>query len=129
MGSMNPLAQTNLLDISIHHSTSLMNGDKSFNVVYNTSNGYDTSCIDRWRPIKAYITEPEVCGNDIFVPRFENVVPFNLQVQMEPNALQDSAMLALQIQTLIANVEELTRQNQEMRLQLQQEETAFINIK
>jgi len=48
---------------------------------------------------------------------------------MEPNALQDSAMLALQIQTLIANVEELTRQNQEMRLQLQQEETAFINIK
>ena len=34
----------------------------------------------------------------------------------------DSTALALQIQTLIASVEELTRQNQEMRSQLQQEE-------
>ena len=39
---------------------------------------------------------------------------------MESN--QDSAALALQIQTFTANVEELTRQNQEMRLRLQQEE-------
>ena len=39
---------------------------------------------------------------------------------MESN--QDSAVLALQIQTLTTSVEELTRQNQEMRLQLQQKE-------
>ena len=36
---------------------SLTNGGKPFNVVDNTSNGYKTSCIDRWRPIKAYIIE------------------------------------------------------------------------
>ena len=41
---------------------------------------------------------------------------------MESNANQDLATLALQIQTLAATVEELTRQNQEMRLQLQQED-------
>ena len=41
---------------------------------------------------------------------------------MEYNIPQDSATLALQIQTLTASVEELTKQNQEMRLQLQQEE-------
>ena len=41
---------------------------------------------------------------------------------MEPNTLQDSTTLALQIQTLTANMEELTQQNQEMRLRLQQEE-------
>ena len=41
---------------------------------------------------------------------------------MESNTPQDSAALALQAQTLATNVEELTRQNQEMRLQLQQEE-------
>ena len=40
---------------------------------------------------------------------------------MESNVNQDLAALALQIQTLIASVEELTRQNQEMRLRLQQE--------
>ena len=39
---------------------------------------------------------------------------------MESN--QDSVTLALQICTLTASVEELTRQNQEMRLRLQQEE-------
>ena len=39
---------------------------------------------------------------------------------MESN--QASAALALQIQTLTASVEELIRQNQEMRLGLQQEE-------
>jgi len=39
---------------------------------------------------------------------------------MESN--QDPTTLALQVQALAANVEELTRQNQEMRLQLQQEE-------
>ena len=39
---------------------------------------------------------------------------------MESN--QDSAALAQQVQTLAATVEELTRQNHEMKLQLQQEE-------
>ena len=39
---------------------------------------------------------------------------------MESN--QDSAALAQQVQALAATVEELTRQNQEMRLRLQQEE-------
>lgn len=46
---------------------------------------------------------------------------------MESNAPQDLAALALQIQTLIANVEELTKQNQEMRLQLQQEDNRDVN--
>ena len=55
----------------------------------------------------------------IFALRFESVVPVNSQIQMESN--QDFAVLALQIQTLIASVEELTRQNQEKRLLLQQE--------
>ena len=41
---------------------------------------------------------------------------------METNAKQDPATLALQIQTYATNVEELTRQNQEMRLLLQQED-------
>ena len=39
---------------------------------------------------------------------------------MESN--QDSVALAQQVQALVATVEELTRQNQEMRLRLQQEE-------
>ena len=39
---------------------------------------------------------------------------------MESN--QDSVALAQQIQALVAIVEELTRQNQEMKLRLQQEE-------
>ena len=39
---------------------------------------------------------------------------------MESN--QDSAALTQQIQVLVATVEELTRQNQEMKLRLQQEE-------
>ena len=41
---------------------------------------------------------------------------------MEPNTPQDFDTLALQIQTLTISMEELTRQNQEMRLWLQQEE-------
>ena len=41
---------------------------------------------------------------------------------MESNVPQDLVVLALQIQTLTASMEELTRQNQEMRLQLQQED-------
>ena len=52
--------------------------------------------------------------------RFEKVVPINFYIQMESN--QDSTTLAQQIQALAATVEELTRQNQEMKLQLQQEE-------
>ena len=39
---------------------------------------------------------------------------------MESN--QDSTTLAQQIQVLVATIEELTRQNQEMKLRLQQEE-------
>ena len=39
---------------------------------------------------------------------------------MESN--QDSTALAQQVQALAATVEELIRQNQEMKLQLQQEE-------
>ena len=41
---------------------------------------------------------------------------------MESNVNQDPAALALQIQMLTAIVEELTRQNQEMRLRLQSED-------
>ena len=41
---------------------------------------------------------------------------------MESNANQDPIALALQIQTFTATVEELTRQNQEMRYRLQQED-------
>ena len=40
---------------------------------------------------------------------------------MESN--QDTAALAQQIQAMVATVEELTRQNQEMKLRLQQEES------
>lgn len=38
---------------------------------------------------------------------------------MESNVQQDPMALALQIQMLIANVEELIKQNQEMRQRLQ----------
>ncbi|XP_075648686.1 uncharacterized protein LOC142619444 [Castanea sativa] len=41
---------------------------------------------------------------------------------MESSTPQGSGALALQIQTITANIKQLTRQNQEMRLQLQQEE-------
>ena len=61
-----------------------------------------------------------VCGDDIFVFRFKNVVSINIYIQIESHP--DSTTLALQVQALVTIVEELTRQNQEMRLQLQQEE-------
>ena len=41
---------------------------------------------------------------------------------MESNANQDPTTLALQIQLLVTTMEELTRQNQEMRQQLQQKD-------
>ena len=41
---------------------------------------------------------------------------------MESNVSQDPTALALQIQSLTATVEELTRQNQEMKQRLQQED-------
>ena len=41
---------------------------------------------------------------------------------MESNIHQDPAALALQIQALTASMEELTKQNQEIRLLLQQED-------
>ena len=44
---------------------------------------------------------------------------------MEPNTPQDSVALALQIQTLTASMEELTRQNQEMRLWLSKRRTGL----
>ena len=44
-------------------------------------------------------------------------------VQMESTTSQDPAALALQVQSLAAMVEELTRQNQEMRQRLQQEDS------
>jgi len=50
-------------------------------------------------------------GNDNSILQFESVLPFNPKVQMESNTPQDSAALALQIQTLTASVEELTKQN------------------
>ena len=43
---------------------------------------------------------------------------------MESSVSQDPAALALQIQSLVATVEELTRQNQEMKQRLQQENNA-----
>ena len=43
--------------------------------------------------------------------------PSTFYIQMESN--QDSAALAQQVQTLAATVEELTKQNQEMKLRLQ----------
>ena len=58
-----------------------------------------------------------ICGADIFVLRFENVVSINFYIQMESN--QDSTTLAQQVQALAAIVKELTKQNQEMRLWLQ----------
>ena len=63
-----------------------------------------------------------VCGERSFAPSSQSIVPFNLQVQTESNANQDPTALALQIQSLTATVEELTRQNQEMRQRLQQED-------
>ena len=57
-----------------------------------------------------------VCGNDIFRFIFENVVSINFYVQMEPNP--DSAVLDQQVQALTATIEELTKQNQEMKLRL-----------
>ena len=61
-----------------------------------------------------------VCGEKLSVSRFKKVVPINFYIQMESN--QDSAALAQQVQALVATVEELTRLNQVMKLQLQQEE-------
>ena len=57
---------------------------------------------------------------DIFVFRFENTISINFYIQMESN--QDSAALAQQVQALAAIVEELAKQNQEMKLRLRQKE-------
>ena len=57
-------------------------------------------------------------GNDIFGFIFENVVSINFYIQMESNP--DSAALAQQVQALAATTEELTKQNQEMKLRLEQ---------
>nr|XP_023911877.1 transcription factor RAX3-like [Quercus suber] len=61
-----------------------------------------------------------VCGEAFFISIFENTVSINFYIRMESN--QDSTALAQQVQALAATVEELTRQNQEMKLRLQQEE-------
>ena len=61
-------------------------------------------------------------GNEESKLSFEITVPIGFNNQMESNTPQDSATLVLQIQTLTASVEELARQNQEIRLQLQPKE-------
>ena len=61
-------------------------------------------------------------GNDIFRFIFESVVSINFYIQMEPNP--DSVALAQQVQALTATIEELTKQNQEMKLRLQQVQQA-----
>ena len=55
-------------------------------------------------------------GNEESKLSFEIIVPIGFDNQMESNTPQDSATLVLQIQTLTTSVEELTRQNQEIRL-------------
>ena len=67
-----------------------------------------------------FISSMLFVGNDIFVLRFEKAVSINFNIQMESN--QDFVAMSQQIQALAATVEELTRQNQEMKLRLQQEE-------
>ena len=60
-----------------------------------------------------------VCGKrSIFVFIFKNIVSINFYIQMESN--QDSTALAQQVHALTATIEELTRNNQEMKLRLQQ---------
>ena len=59
-----------------------------------------------------------VCRDDIFRFIFENVVSINFYIQIEPNP--DSVTLAQQVQALATTIEELTKQNQEMKLRLQQ---------
>ena len=54
----------------------------------------------------------------IFVFIFKNIVSINFYIQMESN--QDSTALAQQVHALTATIEELTRNNQEMKLRLQQ---------
>ena len=61
-------------------------------------------------------------GNDIFKFIFENVVSINFYIQMESNP--NFATLAQQVQALTATIEELTKQNQEMKLRLQQVQQA-----
>ena len=73
-----------------------------------------------WLTNSRFISLAPSVGNGIFVLRFETTVSINFYIQMESN--QDSAVLAQQIQALAAIVEELTRQNQEMKLWIQQEE-------
>ena len=43
-----------------------------------------------------------VCGESVFILRFEKLVSINFYIQMESN--QDSAALAQQIQALVATV-------------------------
>ncbi|XP_050249099.1 disease resistance protein Roq1-like [Quercus robur] len=52
----------------------------------------------------------------------KNLFPSTFYIQMEPNP--DSAALAQQVQALAATIEELTKQNQEMKLRLQQVQQA-----
>ena len=57
--------QTNM---SINISTSLTKEGKLFNAVNDVSDGYKTSCVDRWKPIKAYITEHEALPREALKP-------------------------------------------------------------
>ena len=61
-----------------------------------------------------------VCGERVSVSRFKEIIPiiFHTQNGVQPRFCNP----AQQVQALAATVEELTRQNQEMKLRLQQEE-------
>ena len=53
------LSQTRKPNISFNISTSLTKVRKLFNAIKDALNGYQTSCINCWKPIKAHITEHE----------------------------------------------------------------------
>ena len=63
-----------------------------------------------------------VCGDEFSDSYLKRQFPLILYIQMESNP--DSAALAQQVQTLVATIEELTKQNQEMKLRLQQVQQA-----
>ena len=42
---------------------------KPFNAVNNATDGYKTSCINHWKPIKAHIIEHEALPREAFKPQ------------------------------------------------------------
>ena len=57
-----------------------------------------------------------VCGEEFSDSYLKTQFPLIFYIQMESNP--DSAALAQQVQALVATIEELTKQNQEMKLRL-----------